>query len=80
MKYFNLVTVREKQILKLLAKGYSDSEIAEILVVERTTVKTHLNRLFPKLHVNNRTEAVVKAFELGLISCPCRASKPNGGY
>ena|GEM_PF-6781204 len=70
------LTPRERDVLKLLSQGYKDSEIAKKLVIEITTVKTHLNRIFPKLGVNTRTEATFKAMSLGIIDCPCNFIKP----
>ena len=58
---------REQEILGLIAEGLSNREIAERLFVSENTVKTHSSRLFDKLGVNRRVQAVVKARELGLI-------------
>ena len=54
--------------MTLIAAGYSNGEIAAQLVLAEKTVKNHLNHLFKKLGVKNRTEAVVKAIERGLVS------------
>lgn len=70
------LTPREIEVLRLLSRGFKDCQIAERLVIETTTVKTHLNRIFPKLLVNTRTEAVVTAIARGLINCPCSYSDP----
>ncbi|HBL29612.1 MAG TPA: helix-turn-helix transcriptional regulator [Acidobacteria bacterium] len=61
------LTRREQEILGLIAEGLSNREIAERLFVSENTVKTHSSRLFDKLGVNRRVQAVVKARELGLI-------------
>jgi len=61
------ITNREHEILGLIAAGLSNREIGEKLFVSENTVKTHSSRLFEKLEVNRRTQAVQKAKELGLI-------------
>jgi len=54
-------------VLRLLGKGYRNREIAESLGISPTTVKTHVARIFRRLEVNDRTDAVVTAFRLGII-------------
>jgi RNA polymerase sigma factor (sigma-70 family) len=54
------VTPREEEILTLLSKGYRYKEIAEALHLSVETIRTHLRRIYEKLHVSSRTEAVVK--------------------
>ena len=61
------ITRRELEILELIAKGLSNREIAEQLFVSENTVKTHSSRLFDKLDVKRRTQAVQTAKEMGLI-------------
>ena len=61
------ITEREFEVLKLLAAGRSNKEIASGLAVSPNTVKTHIARLFEKLEAVRRTEAILKARELGLI-------------
>ncbi|MFK7810225.1 MAG: response regulator transcription factor [Saprospiraceae bacterium] len=67
----NLKTVgisgREHDVLKLMAKGYSNQEIADQLFISLNTVKTHASKLFSKLDVKRRTQAVQRGKELGLI-------------
>ena len=58
---------RELEVLALIAAGQSNKEIARRLEVSPNTVKTHIGNLFEKLDVQRRTEAVLKARELGLI-------------
>jgi DNA-binding NarL/FixJ family response regulator len=58
---------RESQVLRLVAQGMSNAEIAQQLVVSPTTVKTHVASLLHKLAVRDRVQAVVIAFETGLI-------------
>lgn len=61
------LTPREHEILGLIAEGLSNREIGERLFVSENTVKTHSSRLFEKIGVNRRVQAVQKAKELGLI-------------
>jgi len=61
------LTSREKEVLKLVAKGANNQEIAEKLFVREVTVKTHLNSIFKKLNVSNRTQAVLLAIQMNLI-------------
>ncbi len=61
------ISPREREVLELLAAGLSNKEIAERLHVSPHTVKTHVARLFEKLDARRRTEAILKACELGLL-------------
>lgn len=61
------ITQREHEILGLIAEGLSNREIGERIFVSENTVKTHSSRLFDKLGVNRRVQAVQKGKELGLI-------------
>ena len=61
------ITKRELEILGLIASGLSNREIAERLFVSENTVKTHSSRLFDKLSVKRRTQAVQRGKDLGLI-------------
>jgi DNA-binding NarL/FixJ family response regulator len=54
------LTKREEEILSCLAEGYSDKELAEKLGITVPTVRTHLSHIYEKLHVQSRTEAVIK--------------------
>jgi LuxR family maltose regulon positive regulatory protein len=58
---------RELEVLRLVALGRSNAEIARELVVEVATVKTHLNNLYRKLDVHSRTQAVARAGQLRLL-------------
>ena len=62
------LTPKEKEVLVLVAKGASNQEIADKLCVRDVTVKTHLNSIFKKLKVTNRTQAVLLAMQIDLIN------------
>lgn len=62
-----LLSERERQVLQLIAIGLSNREIASRLVIANSTVKTHVNHIFRKLVVTNRTQAVARARELELL-------------
>lgn len=64
----NLLSLRELQVLQLIAQGYSNQQIAEQLFISLHTVKTHGRRIHSKLGVERRTQAVAKAQALGLMS------------
>lgn len=62
-----LLTSKEKEVLQMVAKGESNKQIADKMFVKEVTVKTHLNSIFKKLKVANRTQAVLLAMQTDLI-------------
>ena len=61
------ITDREREVLVLIARGLSNTEIAQRLYLGMPTVKTHVGRLLSKLHARDRAQLVIAAYESGLV-------------
>lgn len=67
LSLLNSLTERETEVLKLIAEGYTNQEIAERLFISMTTVKTHVGNILEKIGAQNRVQAVIFAFQHGLV-------------
>ena len=78
MRLAQQLTRRELEILRLVAEGHSNSQLAQLLWVTEQTVKFHLSNIYRKLDVSNRTEASRWAQLNGLLPSPARAGAEAG--
>ncbi len=72
------LTVREKQVLELLAEGYTNKQIAAALAIAEDTARAHLRNILEKLHLQNRIQAAVYAVRQGLASESAGKTSPPG--
>jgi DNA-binding NarL/FixJ family response regulator len=72
-----LLTGREREILTLLASGLSNAELGSRLYLSEPTIKTHLSSIFRKLGVRDRVQAVIAAYDAGLVEPAIRAGRPS---
>jgi DNA-binding NarL/FixJ family response regulator len=67
LSLLNALTEREREVFELIAQGLSNAEIAERLFLTEGTVKTHVSHIFEKVEVRDRTQAVIFAYDVGVV-------------
>ncbi|MCR2791824.1 response regulator transcription factor [Microbacterium sp. zg.Y625] len=67
---------REQEVFVLIGRGLTNAEIAQTLHLSESTVKAHVGRILAKLHLPNRVQAVIKAYEVGVVTVGARDSDP----
>ena len=72
------LTRREREVAALIARGLSNRELAEQLVITVKTVKNHIQRVLDKLGARSRTEVAARAFEFGLLCADASNGHPSG--
>lgn len=75
---YDVLSQRELEVLQLAASGMNNREIADRLVLSEKTVKNHVANIFSKLHVNDRTHAVIQALRMGLVTVPPVSASEDG--
>ena len=78
-KAFEELTVREREVFHLIAEGLSNSEIGQQLFISDTTVKTHITHILQKLQLRDRVQAVVLAYQSGLVHAEGRSRDEEPG-
>ena len=72
-----VLTTREKQVLKLIADGFTNRQISSSLSIRESTVENHIHHIYTKLGISNRAQAVLRAFQIIIV--PQTDSKANEG-
>ena len=72
-----VLTQRESEVLQLIARGMSNAEISDTLFIAEQTAKTHIGRILAKLNLRDRAQAIVLAYETGLVT-PGGSGQPGG--
>ncbi|MFI5779958.1 response regulator transcription factor [Nocardia sp. NPDC051570] len=74
---FDMLTAREREVLRMIALGFSTAEVAGTLCRSRATIKSHISHLLAKLGVQDRGQAIVLAYRVGLVSVGEMRSEPR---